>query len=148
MRYLSYRCATCEFRVRVKTLLKRWDIECTDEFGNALCEDPSCNESSFYGSPRCAKHISDYVRKQRAAKLAVDMKNLQKTFESMVRQQWHYSAECEIVRKRIADISTGKRPGSALVVPDDEFDGSKKPVEFAIIERVSGHVLINAAIEH
>lgn len=49
----------------------------------------------------------------------------------------------------MSDILQGKRQGSDLVILDDEFSlASRQLWEFAIIERVSGKVLINTTIKH
>lgn len=145
----SPRCAACDFRIGITSLLRSWGIECEGEHEHDLCQQTSCNESSFHGSPRCANHIANYLKTCRAEKVAVNMSLLQKTFDSIACQNWHCSADYEIVRQRISEISTGKRPGSALVVLDDEFSQvPRKVLELAIIERVSGRVLINTAVEH
>ena len=47
------------------------------------------------------------------------------------------------------EIEQGKRPGSDLVVLDDEFSPASRQLwEFAIIERISGNVLINTCVAH
>lgn len=146
---LSSRCAACDFRIGITKLLKLWGIECEGEHEHISCQQTGCNKSSFYGSPRCANHIAKYVKTCRVEKMAVSISLLQKIFDSMVCQNWHFSANYEVVRQRISEISTGKRPGSALVVMDDEFSQvPRKLLELAIIERVSGRVLINTAVKY
>jgi hypothetical protein len=54
-----------------------------------------------------------------------------------------------MVRDRIENIPQGKRPGSDLVVLDDEFSHASHQLwEFAIIEYLSGDTLINTTVEH
>ncbi|MCJ1477979.1 hypothetical protein MMC13_006654 [Lambiella insularis] len=49
----------------------------------------------------------------------------------------------------MSDIRDGKRPGSDLVILDDEYSfASKQLWEFSLIERVSGNILINTTIVH
>jgi hypothetical protein len=67
----------------------------------------------------------------------------------MARKRWNFPSRYDIVRRRIEDILQGKRPGSDLVILDDEFSPTSQQLwEFAIIERVSGQVVINTCVEH
>ena len=63
--------------------------------------------------------------------------------------RWVASPTYDVVRQRLSDIRDGKRPGSDLVILDDEYSfASKQLWEFSLIERVSGNVLINTTIVH
>ncbi|KAM0333291.1 hypothetical protein ACHAQA_001952 [Verticillium albo-atrum] len=51
--------------------------------------------------------------------------------------------------ERHSQIQRGKRPGSDLVVLDDEFSSASGQLwEFAIIEQISGNTIINTVIKH
>jgi hypothetical protein len=53
------------------------------------------------------------------------------------------------VRSRTLEIQEGNRAGSDLVILDTEYSvASSQLWEFALIEKVSGKVLINTCIEH
>jgi hypothetical protein len=50
---------------------------------------------------------------------------------------------------RTAEVEEGKRPGSDLVILDVEFlPASSQLLEFAIVEKVSGKVLIDTKVKH
>jgi len=73
----------------------------------------------------------------------------QEVFKSAARDKRTASPNYDIVRRRMSDIFQGKRPGSDLVIPDEEFSfATRQRWEFSFIERTSGDVLINTAIEH
>ena len=147
--WLLPRCAACCFRLRFMTLLRRWGVECESEHKQLLCRQNGCKEPSFHNSPRCAKHIPNYMMACEKEYIAVSTRSLRTVFDSITSQDWHYSANYKIVRQRMSEISTGERPGSTLVVLDDEFSRSKRRLfEFAMIERLSGRTLINAAVKH
>lgn len=146
---LSCRCAVCDSRSRITYILKKSGIECEGEHENAVCQHHGCNETSFYGSPRCANHITEYVQMCETAKTAVSIRPLRETFNRMAHRQWQYPPHYEIVGRRISEIAAGKRPGSSLVVLDDEWSPATRELwQFAIIEQVSGRILINTSVEH
>jgi hypothetical protein len=82
-------------------------------------------------------------------KATKDTKSAQAILETSMRNQWAFSAEYKTVQKRMFEIQQGLRPGSDLVILDDEFSPASSQIwEFAMIEKVSGKVLVNTCIEH
>lgn len=83
------------------------------------------------------------------SKATIDHRLVRETFSFMARKRWSFRPHYDIVRCRMYNILQGKRPGSDLVILDNEFSlASKQFWEFAIIESVSGKVLINTTIKH
>ena len=77
-------------------------------------------------------------------KATKDTKSAQAILETSMRNQWAFSAEYKTVQKRMLEIQQGLRPGSDLVILDDEFSPASSQIwEFAMIEKVSGKVLVN-----
>ncbi|KAK4697534.1 hypothetical protein P7C71_g554, partial [Lecanoromycetidae sp. Uapishka_2] len=76
------------------------------------------------------------------------MESLRETFDFAARRKWKPQPQYDIVRRRILEIQQDKRPGADPVVLDDEFSpASRRLWDFAMIERVSGNVLINACVD-
>ena len=144
---LGNRCVACRFYNEVTTFLTRYEIELEDE--NAVCTFHGCDQLSFHGSGRCAQHLSNIISKSYREKTTIDIRLLRETFNSAARKRWEFPPYYNTVRQWISEILQGKRAGSDLVILDDEFSPASSQVwEFAIVERVSGKVLINTTIEH
>ena len=144
---LDNRCVACRFYNQVTTFLTRYEIELEDE--NAVCTFHGCDQLSFHGSGICAQHLSNIISKSYREKTTIDIRLLRETFNSAARKRWEFPPYYNTVRQWISEILQGKRAGSDLVILDDEFSPASSQVwEFAIVERVSGKVLINTTIEH
>lgn len=145
---LDNRCVACRFYNQVTTYLTRYEIELED--GNAVCIFHGCDQLSFHGSRRCAQHLSNLLLKSHRENTTIDIIRLfWETFNSAVRKRWEFPPYYNTVRRRILEILQGKRAGSDLVILDDEFSPASSQLwEFAIVERVSGKVLINTGVEH
>jgi len=116
---------------------------------NIVCTHPRCDRRSFHKSGRCPQHLSKLIWATKAKDPAIDLRLARGKFESAARKQWTFPPSYDIVRERIEDILHGKRPGSDLVVLDDEFSPASHQLwEFAMIERISGDAVINTIIEH
>lgn len=144
---LDSRCVSCHVYNQVSAFLKRYEVELEDE--NDFCTFYGCDQLSFHGSGRCAQHLFGLVLKSYREKTTIDVRVVRETFLAMARKRWNFPSRYDIVRRRIEDILQGKRPGADLVVLDDEFSPTSQQLwEFAIIERVSGQVVINTCVEH
>jgi hypothetical protein len=70
-------------------------------------------------------------------------------FKSATRQEWTFQPQYNIVRSRMEEILQGRRAGTDLIILDDEFSPASQQLwEFAMIERVSGKILLNTTIDH
>lgn len=87
---------------------------------------------------------------KKAQELSVEKINtFREVFQSAAQKMWISPPYYDIVRRRASDIGQGKRPGSDLVILDDEFSpASRQLYEFAMIEGISGKILINTCIAH
>lgn len=146
--HLSIRCVACDFDRAATKFLTMTGIELHEESINCLV--PCCDQTSFHQSGRCAKHFGHLVWGNRFdTKPHADLKKCQTIFDSSSRKQWTFPPSYNTILRRIDEIRQGTRPGSDLVVLDDEYSPvSDQLWEFAIIERVSGKTIINTVIEH
>jgi hypothetical protein len=72
-----------------------------------------------------------------------------KCFKSAARKLWAYPLQYDIMRRRMDDILQNKRPGSDLVVLDDEYSPSSRQLwEFAMIEQISGDKIIDTIVKY
>lgn len=150
---LDNRCVACRGILQVTALLESHNIELEDE-ETEFCTFKGCEQPSSRMLGRCIQHLFDKKLQNRLLhthpkKTSVDMGSLRASFESAVRKRWKSSLEYDVVRSRIFEIQEGNRAGSDLVILDTEYSvASSQLWEFALIEKVSGKVLINACIEH
>jgi len=114
-----------------------------------MCQVQGCDQIAFHKSGRCLRHLDYLLKMSHQKKIEFDIGAVQKTFNSAACKTWSFPPDYNIVRKRIEEIQMGKRPGSDLVILDDEFSPASRQLwEFTIIERVSGRVLISTCVEH
>ncbi|KAG5746767.1 hypothetical protein H9Q70_010543 [Fusarium xylarioides] len=81
----------------------------------------------------------------------IDFAPLGKRLDISIRDKWSCPDNYkEMVLERIEEIKNKERPGTDLVVLDDEFSllFDRQLWEFSIIERVSGKVLIDTLVKH
>ncbi|KAH0562098.1 hypothetical protein GP486_003203 [Trichoglossum hirsutum] len=144
---LSNRCAACHFYNQLTAFLAGYEIKLENE--NAVCTFHECDQPSFHRSGRCAQHLFNLLQRSHRGKATVDIRHLRETFNSAVRKRWEFPPYYDNVRHRVSEILQGKRAGSDLVILNVEFSPASNQVwEFALLERVSGKVLINTCVEH
>ena len=149
---LDGRCISCRATVRLTKLLRSCGLEIQD-LGKELCTKDGCTRRSFRMSGSCIRHLYDDANaispdEWGPAKKA-DMRFLRNVFQSAVRVKWKSSPAYERVQELTHEIAQGKRAGSDLVILDDEWSpGSNQLWEFAMVEKVSGKVLINTRVKH
>jgi hypothetical protein len=144
---LGPRCIVCSICYQVTRFFQSIGVEL--HAADIICTHPRCDQRSFNRSGRCPQHLSSLIRGIRKNKTTIDLKAARRTFESTAQKQWAFPPSYNIIRDRVEEIQQGKRPGSDLVILDDEFSPASRQLwEFAIIERVSGNILINTIINH
>jgi hypothetical protein len=143
---LDSRCAACRYCLGVKAWLSSHGIDV--QHRNPFCTFHGCDQPNFAGSETCSRHVAKRLFKAHEAHASPNLRPFREAFELAARKTWTIPPQYRRVRSRIDDIMQGKRRGSDLVILDDEFSaGSRQLWEFAIIERVSGSVLINTLID-
>jgi hypothetical protein len=144
---LEGRCVACHFHCQMTRFFRRSGLEIKAE--NTMCKVEGCDQLSFRGSGGCTQHLPRLLAAAHRSEATIDHRLVRETFSFMARKRWSFQPHYDIVRCSMYNILQGKRPGSDLVILDDEFSlASKQLWEFAIIERVSGKVLINTTIKH
>ena len=156
--------STCRATVNIDSLLARREIQLVSGLlalceiqlagGKDFCGVQGCDQPSFRASGECSKHLFERVtgihRFGTAQELSVEKKKaLRETFDSAAQKQWDSPPIFDIVRRRTSEIERGDRPGSSLVILDAELSPASRQLwEFAMIERISGDVLINTCVVH
>jgi len=144
---LDSRCVACSFYKQLDYFLTKYDIELQDE--NTMCIFHGCDQVAFHRSGRCVQHLNTLIQASRRERIIVNIRSVQEAFNHAARKRWTFLPKYDIVRRRIKDILQGNRPGADLVILDDEFSPASQQLwEFAIIERVSGKLLVNTTVEH
>ncbi|KAH8889396.1 hypothetical protein GQ53DRAFT_652574, partial [Thozetella sp. PMI_491] len=144
---LSARCIACQVVIDIRNMLTRKGIEI--QSGDTVCVQPSCVLRAIHMPGRCPRHLGSLMTEATGKKTVTSRSAAQSILESTSRNRWTYPPEYNIVRSRTEEILQGRRPGSDLVVLDDEFSPASKQLwEFALIEYVSGNELINTTVKH
>ncbi|KAM0451700.1 hypothetical protein ACHAO4_005655 [Trichoderma viride] len=134
--------------LQVRVWVQRCGLTGSDKF--STCNTEGCDHPCAYGSTACDLHLPNLMAIQH--QIEAQKTNLQparKVFNSRLHHEWHCPSTYHQVRRFITEISQGKRPGSDLIVLDNEFSVATKQLwEFAIIEQVSGKTLVNTTIKH
>ncbi|CAG7557760.1 unnamed protein product [Fusarium equiseti] len=78
-----------------------------------------------------------------------DLRALREEFEDFTNNEWKVPEDYGKAMARMDEVKTGKRPGTDIVVLDIEFSPISDQVwEIAVIEYLSGKVIINALVDH
>ncbi|RBA10665.1 hypothetical protein FPRO05_05254 [Fusarium proliferatum] len=103
----------------------------------------------IYQIKRKVKNMEDRLGKKKTTNFAP----LKKMIDLSIQEQWSTPEDYKSrVQKRIQEIKEGFRAGTDLVILDDEFSTfpqqETRLLEFSMIERVSGRVVIDTLVEH
>lgn len=146
--HVDCRCVPCHSDLQVRVWVQRCGLTGSDKF--STCNTEGCDHPCAYGSTACDLHLPNLMAIQH--QIEAQKTNLQparKVFNSRLHHEWHCPSTYHQVRRFITEISQGKRPGSDLIVLDNEFSVATKQLwEFAIIEQFSGKTLVNTTIKH
>ena len=93
-----------------------------------ICGYPDCDQVSFHKSGRCTKHLPDLLSQSRRKENSIDLRAARKILDSVVQQRWSFPPHYEIVHRRMKGIIVGKRPGSDVVILDDEFSPASRQI--------------------
>lgn len=146
---LNPRCVTCAIHRTTMMLLARTGIDLHEE--GITCLVSNCDSQSFHKSRRCRWHLPPLIWGSTTyAKFSLaEIKRFQAIIELSTQKQWVFSPSYGTVFRRAQETRRGERPGSNLVVLDDEFPPTSTQLwEFAIIGQISGNVSIEAIVEH
>jgi hypothetical protein len=148
---LNNRCIACHLHYGLMCFLKFNGLEPLGEHNAraTVCTTPDCIREPFHGYSHCPEHLSHQLLYSHNGRTKSQIELFRETFKVATRRQWTFPPRYEIVRSRMAEIAQGKRPGTDLIILDDEFSPASQQLwEFAMIEQVSGKVLINTTIDH
>jgi len=148
---LDNRCISCRTALQVSAFLDRYEESYDQPSNSKNCLVSNCRQPVFRNSGRCADHFFKRLRQQHKERSRVNLPTLQGLLKSKINEQWIFRKDSgyERILERTLEIQEGKRPGTDLVILDDEFSPTSSQLwEFAMVEKVSGKVLINAQINH
>lgn len=144
---LSPRCMACQAVINIKRLLAKNFIEIQPE--GTVCAQPGCTLQAVHMSGRCPRHFGSLLTKERRNLTAASLRAAHNVVQSASQTRWAYPPSYDVVRRRTEEILQGSRPGSDLVVLDDEFSPASGQLwEFALVEYVSGRTLISTTVKH
>lgn len=144
---LANRCVRCYIHFQLMRFLKHRGIEAGPQ--SSVCASQDCNRLPVHGCAYCPLHLSNLLQNSHKSILNHSITQLQEIFKSAIRKEWRIQPQYDVVRRRTKEILQGKRPGTDLIILDDEFSPASQQLwEFAKIELVSGKVLVNTTIDH
>ena len=142
---LDKRCAACNANFSLTNFFRRYGL--IPHQPQECCGFKACTQLPWYGTKYCRAHIFDYTSLHRYGHW--DVKDLQECFTVALSRRWSFDRNYVKVIARTAEVEAGKKPGSDLVILDVEFlPASSQLLEFAIVEKVSGTVLIDTKVKH
>jgi hypothetical protein len=116
---LEGRCVACHFHCQMTRYFRRSGLEIKAE--NTICKVKGCDHLSFLGSGGCPQHLPRLITAAYRSKATIDYCLVREKFDSMAQKRWSFPPNYNAVLCRMSDILQGKRPGSNLVILDDEF---------------------------
>lgn len=144
---LANRCVGCYIHFQLMRFLKHRGIEAGPQ--SSVCASQNCNRLPVHGCAYCPPHLSNLLQNSHKSILNHSITQLQEMFKSAIRKEWRIQPQYDVVRRRTKEILQGKRPGTDLIILDDEFSPASQQLwEFAMIEPVPGKVLVNTIIDH
>jgi hypothetical protein len=115
--HLSGRCVGCLVQYRLLTLLRLNNIHPHQEPVTA-CRIKGCVRPPFRRYQSCFNHLStELLGKGNGAE---DIELLRRMFKSATSREWTVHDKYKIVQNRVKEIKESKRPGTDLIVLDDE----------------------------
>jgi hypothetical protein len=81
------------------------------------------------------------------AQISSEFRGPQAHFMSATSKQWTSSQDIQLAMSRAAQIRAGHRQGTDLVILDIEFNRSGQVNEVALIEYVSGRILLDTLVK-
>jgi len=127
--FLDTRCVGCRVYYQLSLFLRGKGIEPSrePEAGTSVCALQGCEWLSFYGYDFCSEHLSYLVvNNYRAVARPNSMELLNEIFKSAARSEWTFQPRYNIVRSRMDEILRGTRPGTDLIILDDEISPASR----------------------
>jgi hypothetical protein len=141
---LDKRCAACLATFRLRACFRKYGL--IPDQPQKCCTFKLCTQPPWRGTKCCYTHFSVYASLQRGGH--GDLRDLQKSFTTAMSRRWSFDGNYEKAMVRTTEIKEGKRPGSDLVILDDEYLPSGQLLELTIIEKISGNILIDTRVKH
>lgn len=148
---LAGRCVLCRTTLAVPSWLDQKAegfprLSDSKIFNTANCYKPAVRQSGH-----CTPHFHMKFLRREKESLKADLGNLQKLFGSKLNSQWVSPLVYgyERVMQCTLEIKEGKHPGTDLVILDDKLSPSSRQLwESAIVEKISGKVIINTQVNY
>jgi hypothetical protein len=151
---LSKRCVSCWARHRLTVVLATRQLFASAEDQQSTCAKNGCFQTRWFGTRYCYRHANDEVGtnwhsmpRYDPAQISSEFRGRQSHFMSATSKQWTSSQDIQLAMSRAAEIRAGHRQGTDLVILDVEFSRSGQVKEVALIEYVSGRVLLNTLVK-
>jgi hypothetical protein len=120
----------------------------------STCAKNGCFQTRWFGTRYCYRHANDEMGtnwhsmpRYDAAQISSEFRGRQAYFMSATSKQWTSSQDVQLAMYRAAEIRAGHRQGSDLLILDIEFNRSGHVKEVALIEYVSGRVLLDTLVK-
>ncbi|KAF1963619.1 hypothetical protein CC80DRAFT_397754, partial [Byssothecium circinans] len=88
---------------------------------NSVCASRNCDRLPVHGCAYCPLHLSNLLQNSHKSIHNHSITQLQEMFKSAIRKEWRIQPQYDVVRKRTKEILQSKRPGTDLIILDDEF---------------------------
>ena len=151
---LSKRCVSCWARHRLTVVLATRQLFASAEDQQSTCAKNGCFQTRWFGTRYCYRHADDElstnwhsVPRYDPAQISSEFRGRPSHFMSATSKQWTSSQDIQLAMSRAAGIRAGHRQGTDLVILDIEFSRSGQVKEVALIEYVSGRVLLDTLVK-
>jgi hypothetical protein len=94
--------------------------------GTSICAFERCERQCLVGYSCCANHVTYQLLDNHRGKVNSNIEQARELFNAATQKQWEYNPRYNIVRSRIKEISDSKRPGTDLIILDDEWSPASK----------------------
>jgi hypothetical protein len=151
---LSKRCVSCWARHRLTMVLTTRELFASSEDQQSTCAKNACIQTRWFGTRYCYRYADDELGTNRhsmprydPAQISSEFRGRQRQFMSAASKQWTSSQDIQLAMSRAAEIRAGHRQGTDLVILDIEFNRCGQVKEIALIEYISGRVLLDTLVK-
>lgn len=126
--FLNTRCVGCRVYYQLSLFLRYEGIEPSrePEARTSVCAAQGCEWLSFYGYDYCSDHLAYLLLNNSMARPNSNMELLREIFKSATQSEWTFQPRYSIMRSRMDEILRGRRPGTDLIILDDEFSPASR----------------------
>lgn len=151
---LNKRCVSCWARHRLTVVLATRQLFASAEDQQSTCAKNGCFQTKWFGTRYCYRHADDEsgtnwhsVPRYDPAQISSEFRGRQLHFMSAASKQLTSSEDIQLAMSRAAEVRAGHRQGTELIILDIEFNRSGQVKEVALIEYVSGRVLLDTLVK-